>query len=90
MNGKLKNSANTLTLADDEDAPEWTDADFLAADLYDGEKLVRKGRPVSVSPKQSTTIRLDADVIEYFKAGGKGWQTRINNVLKEWLATHGE
>ena len=88
MNGNLKNSANTL--ADDEDAPEWTDADFLAADLYDGAKLVRKGRPVSASPKQSTTIRLDADVIEYFKAGGKGWQTRINNVLKEWLATHGE
>jgi uncharacterized protein (DUF4415 family) len=35
--------------------------------------------------KTSTTIRLDAEVLEAFKAMGKGWQTRINNVLKAYV-----
>jgi len=36
--------------------------------------------------KASTTIRLDADVMGAFKASGRGWQTRINTVLREALA----
>ena len=33
--------------------------------------------------KQDIHIRLDTDVIEYFKRGGRGWQTRINDSLRE-------
>jgi uncharacterized protein (DUF4415 family) len=33
--------------------------------------------------KQSTTIRLDADVLDWLKAGGKGYQTRMNAILRE-------
>lgn len=33
-------------------------------------------------PKQQVTLRLDADVLDWFKSQGKGWQTRINAVLK--------
>ena len=33
--------------------------------------------------KKSLTIRLDADVLAWLKAQGKGYQTRINNVLRE-------
>ncbi len=43
------------------------------------------GRPALDKPKKSTTIRLDADVIDFFKAHGKGWQTEINNVLQEYV-----
>lgn len=43
---------------------------------------VQRGRPRVEQPKVSTTIRLDADVIAHFKAGGKGWQTRINAALR--------
>jgi uncharacterized protein (DUF4415 family) len=43
---------------------------------------VNRGRPRIPSPKVSTTIRLDADVIEKFRATGPGWQSRINAVLK--------
>jgi uncharacterized protein (DUF4415 family) len=35
--------------------------------------------------KASTTIRLDVEVLEAFKAMGKGWQTRMNNVLKDYV-----
>ena len=84
MNAKLENSFPIWS--DPEDAPEITDDSIAEADLYDGKTLVRRGRPVSQNPKVSTTIRLDAVILEAFKATGKGWQTRMNAVLKEWLA----
>ena len=36
--------------------------------------------------KQSLTLRLDADVLAWFKAQGKGYQTRINATLREAIA----
>ena len=36
-------------------------------------------------PKQQVTLRLDADVLAWFKAQGKGYQTRINAVLREFM-----
>jgi uncharacterized protein (DUF4415 family) len=47
--------------------------------------LRRPGRPLSESPKVSTTIRFDADVLEAMKATGPGWQTRINELVREYL-----
>jgi uncharacterized protein (DUF4415 family) len=41
----------------------------------------RGGRPAG-STKRAISIRLDADVIEKFKATGPGWQSRINEALK--------
>ena len=49
---------------------------------------VRRGRPPIANPKVSTTIRLSRDVVEHFKAGGRGWQTRVNDALREWIARH--
>ena len=43
---------------------------------------VRRGHPRLAPPKVSTTIRLDADVLEKFRATGPGWQSRINAILK--------
>jgi uncharacterized protein (DUF4415 family) len=43
-----------------------------------------RGRPKSVQPKMLVSLRLDADVIDAFKAVGPGWQTRINAVLSNW------
>ena len=72
-------------------APAWQDPDD-APDLSQpewAEKLdkipVRRGRPPKAAPKISTTIRLDTDVMEAFRAGGEGWQSRINAALREWL-----
>lgn len=73
---------------DPDDAPELTDEFFDRADEYDGDKLIRRGRPKSENQKVLLTVRYDADVIEGFKAMGKGWQTRMNAALKDWLKTH--
>ncbi|NOU44376.1 MAG: BrnA antitoxin family protein [Methyloglobulus sp.] len=45
----------------------------------------KNGRPRSDNPKVFTSLRLDAEVVAHFKAGGKGWQTRINDALKQCL-----
>ena len=49
----------------------------------------RRGRP-SGGEKESTTIRLDRDLLNTFRAAGPGWQTRINAALREWLAGRAE
>jgi uncharacterized protein (DUF4415 family) len=49
--------------------------------------LVRKpGRPFGTfkpSAKRAVSLRLDPEVIDHFRAGGPGWQSRINAVLRK-------
>ncbi len=47
--------------------------------------LPKKGRPRKKRCKQQLTIRLDRDVVEFFRAHGKGWQTEINDVLLKYV-----
>jgi uncharacterized protein (DUF4415 family) len=77
-------------IASDPDNPEWTDEQIANArpfsevfpDLYESIKRAR-GRPPVEKPLQQISIRLDPDVIAKFKATGKGWQARINAVLRD-------
>ena len=74
--------------ADPEDA-EATDEQLAQArpfaeavpELFESIRRAR-GRPAVEKPKQVVSIRLDQDVINKFKATGKGWQAKINEVLK--------
>lgn len=61
--------------APDLSAPEWQEK-FARA-------RVRRGRPKSPGAKINTTIRLSPEVIAHFKAGGPGWQTRIDEALRK-------
>jgi uncharacterized protein (DUF4415 family) len=87
-----RKAAASLPGWDDEDTPEWTDDQLDRAELAVGDKilrpangtLTRAGRPpLGEVAKQQVTLRLDADVIAWFRAGGPGWQRRINDVLKK-------
>ena len=73
---------------DPDDAPELTDAFFEEADEYVGDKLVRRGRPKADNPKVRLTLRYDAEVVDAFRETGKGWQTRMNAALRDWLKLH--
>jgi uncharacterized protein (DUF4415 family) len=69
--------------APDLSTPEWTDEMFARADLYRGDKFVRRGRPPQgAAPKEAIKLRLDAEVLAHFRSGGPGWQTRINDALR--------
>ena len=78
-----EDAAITAAAMSDPDALPLTDAEWEAV-----RPLVRIGRPPSRKPlKVPTTIRLDPDVLAALKATGKGWQTRVNDALREWLAS---
>lgn len=68
---------------DPDDAPKLTREWFEEADAFVGERLVRRGRPRSANPKKAVSLRLDADLVEWFKGTGEGWQTRINRELRK-------
>jgi uncharacterized protein (DUF4415 family) len=55
-----------------------------AADAADIKRRLR-GRPRVESPKHLVSLRLDLDVVARFRATGPGWQSRINEVLREHL-----
>lgn len=44
--------------------------------------------PQKSPTKIPTTIRLSPEVSAAFRATGPGWQTRIDDALKDWLRTH--
>lgn len=77
-------------IAADPDNPEWTEEDFKNArpfaevfpDLAESIRRSR-GRPAVDMPKRQISLRLDPDVIDAFKATGKGWQGRINDALRK-------
>lgn len=56
------------------------DAVLLDEDWFEKAKLV-----VPAAEKERITIRLDTDIIEHFKQGGPGYQSRINDVLRAYV-----
>jgi uncharacterized protein (DUF4415 family) len=62
--------------------PEITDEMLARAELRISERVIRRGRPPSPAPKQAIKLRLDPDVVAYFRKLGPGWQTRINATLR--------
>lgn len=69
-----------------DEAPEWTEEDFARADIYHGDRLIRRGRPPLARPKEAVKLRLSPVVLDHFRAGGPGWQTRINAALEAVVA----
>ena len=77
-------------IALDPDNPEWTAEDFKKArpfadvfpELMESIRRAR-GRPASETPRKVVSLRLDQDVLEKYRATGKGWQARMNADLRK-------
>lgn len=79
----------------DEENPEWTDEMLAQAkpmSEVDPELVAlsneTRGRPKSENPKILLSVRYSPEVVEYFKSTGKGWQTRMDEVLRNYVASH--
>ncbi len=78
-------------IASDPDAPEVTDAQIAQAKPFVeafpalSERMRKNvgGRPKAENPKVAVSLRLDPEVVARFKAKGPGWQTRINEALRQ-------
>jgi uncharacterized protein (DUF4415 family) len=81
---------NQVDLADPEN-PEWTDQDFARAvgpESLPPEVLAAfprtRVRSVQKSPtKRPISLRVDADILESYRATGPGWQSRMNDALRK-------
>lgn len=89
------------TAASDPDAPSMSDEDLakmrptsemlpmIFGDENAAQLMRRRGRPAKAVTKEAVNVRYDRDVLDAFRAGGEGWQTRMNTALREWAAQHG-
>ena len=76
----LKSPKTTSNRRVDPDNPPWSE-EML------GPPVIKRGRgPQKAPTKVLTTVRLDADVLAFFKAQGSGYQTRINDELRKVVA----
>ena len=93
----MKKEPNSLP--EDGENPPWTKADFekakpaqkvLPKEFFEGMKRARGQRGRQKAPtKQQVTLRLDSEIIDYFKSQKPdGWQTRLNQALKSYIEEH--
>lgn len=80
-----EDAAITAAAMSDPDAIPYTDAEWEQV-----KPLIRRGpgRPPGSGTKSQVTLRIDKEVLEKFKTTGTGWQTRMNDVLRQWARRH--
>jgi len=67
---------------------EMSDQDISLDDIPELDDEFFKNAQIQMPNKQAVTMRLDSDVLEWFKKQGKGYQTRINQLLRKYMETH--
>ena len=90
----VKPGKSASAWVDPDDAPEWSEEMLSRAEIAEGGKVLRpatgtvrgRGRPRVEAPKRQISVRLDQDVLAGLKTTGPGWQNRMNQALREWLA----
>ena len=64
---------------------EMSDADIDTSDIPELDDAFFQNAQLTTPTKQPVTLRLDADVLNWFKSEGKGYQTRINKLLRNYM-----
>ena len=64
------------------------DAEASDKELAAAIAIKKAGRPKKQHPKEHINVRIDADILAALRAMGRGWQTRINNVLRDYVKAH--
>lgn len=78
-----ENAAINAGIASDPDTRE------LSEDEFKQLKPIRpRGRPMGSGRKVQLTVRFDTEVVDEFRKSGDGWQTKMNDALREWLQAH--
>lgn len=69
---------------DPDDAPELTEEFFADAEVFEGDKFVRRGRgrPPTGNAREIVSFRLDRDLLAKLREAGPGWQSRVNGLLR--------
>lgn len=93
MKRNIKDMSKSKQILSDKDNPEWTkevfakSIDVRGKSLVDAAKTLRRARGAQKAPKKiPVSIRLSENIVNHFKAGGLGWQSRIEEALQEIIA----
>ena len=78
----MRNPDTPSDWIDPDDAPELDDEWFDRATLMIGRQVIRRGRPPGAT-KTQIALRIDNEVLAAFRAGGPGWQSRMNEALRK-------
>ena len=71
-----------------DDEIDFSDVEEIAPELF-AQAIVRRGlKPVP--KKEQVTLRVDSDVLRWFRSQGKGYQTKINDLLRAYMNAHGQ
>lgn len=85
------NASTGKTTPTDPDSPSTTVADWKGAVLKQDGVVIGKARtrgPNTSPIKEQVAVRYSPDVLAAFRATGAGWQTRMNDALRDWFRTH--
>lgn len=74
--------AHQVQASEYDELPELTDEMLARATVNKG------GRPKSAAPKILLSVRYSTEVVEYFRSTGEGWQSRMDGVLRDYVAQH--
>lgn len=90
MKRNLKDMSKSKQKIGDNDNPEWTNETFAKSievrgkNLVEAAKALRATRGKQIEPRKiPISIRLSENIINHFKSGGAGWQSRIEQALQE-------
>jgi uncharacterized protein (DUF4415 family) len=71
-----------------DDEIDFSNVDEITPELF-AQAVVRHGlKPVP--KKEQITLRVDSDVLRWFRSQGKGYQTKINDLLRAYMNAHGQ
>ena len=70
--------------SDEDDRPATSKELRAGVDAY----RKQRGRPAGSGTKEQVSIRLDQSTLKAFRATGRGWQTRLNDALADWIKSH--
>ena len=89
---KQKNTKRAVRQGRDSENPEWTREEFARAVTFDKlptslrQKIASRRRgPQKVPTKVPVSIRLSPEVVAAFRASGAGWQSRVDDILREHI-----
>ena len=85
----LTNKAGEVRELAVEDFKKFDTAEEVMPGITEGMKRLRGQRGKQKAPtKVQKTLRLSPEVVAYFQSQGKGWQTNVDKVLKEYVKSH--
>ena len=82
---RIKSSLKRLDTLKDKDI-DYSDIPEITPEQF-ARSAVHKGLPAPVT-KTQIALRIDSDVLNWFKAQGKGYQSRINTLLRAYMEAH--